>query len=315
MTAVDVWQPNEICPEGVPANVAGLLELVSRIDDLTALLAREKALVFRGFGVSEPELAPVLDALLENRLSYVHGTSPRTRVGTGNVYTSTEYPAELTIPMHSELSYSSQWPTRLLFFCAKAAETGGATPVVDGTRWLGSLDDEVREAFAPGVCYQQNLHDGYGLGRSWQQTFETTDREAVEGFLDRGDYDWSWTGDGGLRMVSPVRPATLRHPLTGAEVWFNQADHFHPAALGDETARELAQLLAPEELPQNVTFADGSAIPDEYILQVRDRGLDAAVDVAWQNGDVMVVDNIAVGHGRRRYAGQRRVLVSMSGAE
>lgn len=77
-------------------------------DELGELLVQEKALVFRGFGVTPGSLDGVLDLLLPNRLAYVHGNSPRTKVGS-NVYTSTEYPQEFTISMHNEMSYAHAW--------------------------------------------------------------------------------------------------------------------------------------------------------------------------------------------------------------
>ncbi|MFJ2575163.1 TauD/TfdA family dioxygenase [Streptomyces halstedii] len=313
MTANPGWKPLEITPEGSAKDRRGAAGLLARLADspgLQTLLDEEKALIFRGFEVSEEELDPALDALLPKRLAYVHGNSPRTRVGR-NVYTSTEYPAEFTISMHNELSYAHRWPARLAFCCVTAPTTGGATPVVDARRWLESLDDEVRERFADGVRYTQNLHGGSGLGKSWQDTFETTDREEVDRFLAASQADSQWQRDGSLR-VTQHRPATVRHPRTGAEVWFNQSDQWHPAALGDETAAALARLMPPEQLPQSVTFADGEPIPAEYVVQVRDRGLAAAVDVNWRAGDVMVIDNILVGHGRRPYTGPRRLLVAMS---
>ncbi|RSN29150.1 hypothetical protein DMC61_21865 [Amycolatopsis sp. WAC 04169] len=304
------WKPREIDPSetGIGASVSDLVEYLDGFD-VTETLTKEKALVFRGFGVTPDTLEQVLDQLVPNRLAYLHGNSPRTKVGQ-HLYTSTEYPAEFTISMHNELSYASRWPTRLLFFCEIAAPVGGATPVVDAALWLDLLDPEVRTAFAGGVRYQQNLHDGVGLGKSWQDTFETDRRADVESFLAETGADWRWTA-GGLR-VSQVRPATIRHPSTGAEVWFNQADQWHPAALGDDTAAALAQIMPPEELPQSVTFADGEPIPDEYVFQVRDRALQAAVDVDWRPGDLLLIDNVLVGHGRRPYTGERRVLVAMS---
>ncbi|MFD9036672.1 TauD/TfdA family dioxygenase [Streptomyces sp. NPDC059567] len=306
------WKPLELRPEGGGTGAEGIREVLAGTGDFAQLLAREKAVVFRGFGVAEHDVETAMDLLLPNRLAYTHGTSPRTKVG-GNLYTSTEYPQHMTIAMHNELSYSHQWPERLFFYCATTPGSGGATPVVDGGLWLDSLDEEVRDAFAAGIRYTQNLHDGFGLGRSWRQTFETDDRTVVESFLEQGEFDWRWMPDGGLRMISPIRPATVKHPHSGTEVWFNQADHFHPAALGDETSRELAQILPPEELPQSVTFADGSPIPDAHILHIHDRGLEVAVDVDWRQGDLMVIDNVAVGHGRRPFGGDRRVLVAMSG--
>lgn len=306
------WKPLELRPGSGRTGAAGIREVLTGIGDFGQLLAREKAVVFRDFDVAEQDVETAMDLLLPNRLAYTHGTSPRTKLG-GNLYTSTEYPQHMTIAMHNELSYSHHWPERLFFYCATTPGSGGATPVVDGGLWLDSLDEEVRDAFAAGIRYTQNLHDGFGLGRGWRQTFETDDRAVVEAFLDQGEFDWKWMPDGGLRVISPIRPATLKHPHSGTEVWFNQADHFHPAALGDETARELAQILPAEELPQSVTFADGGPIPDAYVRHVHDRGLEVAVDVDWRQGDLMVIDNVAVGHGRRPFGGDRRVLVAMSG--
>ncbi|MGC5052956.1 TauD/TfdA family dioxygenase [Micromonospora sp. DT48] len=310
MSERGTWQPYEITPSsaGSAATVDGLVDHLRELD-LTELLTDKGALVFRGFGVEPGALDQVMDLLLPNRLAYVHGNSPRTKVGR-NVYTSTEYPAQYTISMHNELSYAAHWPSRLLFYCQIAAETGGATPVVDARLWLESLDPEVQAAFAGGVRYQQNLHDGMGLGKSWQQTFETEDRAEVEGFLAETGATWEWTADG-LR-ISHVRPATTRHPVTGVEVWFNQSDQWHPAALDDEVAKVMTQMMTPDELPQSVTFADGSPIPDEYVLQVRDRGLEAAIDVDWRVGDLLLIDNVLVAHGRRPYTGDRRILVAMS---
>jgi len=306
------WKPRELIPDelGTVPSTAALLDHLRGLD-LAGLLAAEKALVLRGFAVNPAELDEVLDALLPDRLAYVHGNSPRTRVGR-NIYTSTEYPAEFAISMHNEMSYAAHWPVRLAFYCENAPDSGGATPVIDGELWLELVGPDIREAFSGGVCYLQNLHDGFGLGKSWRQTFETDDRAQVEEFLAAAGASWEWRADGGLR-VEQVRPATIRHPVTGAEVWFNQADQWHPAGLDDATSRELTQIMAPEDLPQSVTFADGGAIPDEYVTRIRDRGLDAAVDVDWRPGDLLLIDNVLVGHGRRPFTGPRRVLVAMSG--
>ncbi len=295
---------------GAEASAEGLLEYLRSAVDLDEQLVQAKALVFRGFNLPEQDLTGVLDLLLPNRLAYVHGNTPRTKVGE-NVYTSTEYPPEFTISMHNEMSYAYQWPSRLFFYCAVAPTTGGATPVVDGTAWLAVLDDDVRERFLPGVRYTQNLHDGIGFGKSWQATFETDDRDEVEEFLATTEAEWQWLPQGGLR-VTQHRRAVTEHPVTGDLVWFNQADQWHVAALDPETAAAMREILTDEEMPQTVTFADGSPIPAADVIQVRDRGLATAVDVDWHAGDLMLIDNVAVGHGRRPFTGPRRVLVAMS---
>ncbi|MET9301026.1 TauD/TfdA family dioxygenase [Micromonospora aurantiaca] len=303
------WRPHEI-----GTAFAGTKDLAGWLDDLgptrlAELLVDRKALVFRGFDVTPESIDAVFDRLVPDRLPYVHGNSPRTRVGR-NLYTSTEYPRQFTISMHNELSYAHRWPARLAFFCEKAAESGGATPVLCGALWLASLDAEVREAFAGGVRYVQNLHDGFGFGKSWQQTFETEDRAAVEEFLGRSEAEWEWGADG-LR-ITQYRAAVTTHPVTGAAVWFNQADQWHPAGLGDKASADMYAILEPDEFPQHVTFADGSPIPDAYVEQIQSRALDNAVDVNWRAGDVLLIDNVLTAHGRRPFEGTRRVLVAMA---
>ncbi|MFE6104398.1 TauD/TfdA family dioxygenase [Streptomyces laurentii] len=310
MTTENAWQPRILRPADVGADATpqGLEEYL-RATDVARLLAEERAVYFRGFGITADSYDGAADLLLANRLAYVHGNSPRTKVGR-NLYTSTEYPAEFEISMHNEMSYAHAWPSRILFFCDVAAATGGATPLVDGRLWLESIDPEIREAFAAGVRYTQNLHDGMGFGKSWQATFETEDRAEVEAFLDGAEAEWSWQPDGTLR-VTQVRRATLEHPVTGTEVWFNQADQWHIAGLGDDAAA-LAEIIPEDELPQNAFFADGSPIPAEYITHVQEIGMKTAVDIAWEVGDLLLVDNVAVAHGRRAFTGQRRILVAMA---
>jgi len=310
------WTPTVIRPADVDVapTSAGLLSHLASIGDLDALLTEAKALVWRGFAVRPDEFDAVIDHLLPDRWAYTHGNSPRTKVGSvgENVYTSTEYPPEFTISMHNELSYAARYPGRLLFYCQQAPAAGGATPVVDGTRWLAALDEEVRAAYRDGVRYRQNLHDGHGFGKSWQETFEATSRSEVERFLGDTAAEWEWRADGSLR-VEQLGPSTVVDQRTGTEVWFNQSDQWHPAGLGDETAAMLADIMAEDDLPQSVSFADGTPIPAEFVTQVRDRGLREAVDNDWSDGDLMLIDNVLVGHGRRSFTGPRRVLVAMSG--
>ena len=312
MIADLAWSPLEITPAtgDVSADPAGLAELIGRID-LDTLLVSRKALLLRGFGIDPAALDAAIELLLPNRLAYLRGNTPRSKVG-GNIYTSTEYPPDQSISMHSELSYAHRWPSRLLFYCETPAQRGGATALADAAVWLTSIDAEVRAAFANGLRYVQNLHDGVGLGKSWQQSFETEERAVVERFLADSGAEWDWLADG-LR-VSQTRPATLRHPVTTDEVWFNQVDQWHSAGLPDAVRTALLRIVPEDELPQTVTFADGTPIPADYVRHVREIGWRHAFDVAWAAGDLLLVDNQAVAHARRPYAGERRILVAMSGA-
>jgi alpha-ketoglutarate-dependent taurine dioxygenase len=305
------WQPLLLTPEeiGVSPDLDGLLAYCGEAGKISQRLTLEKAIVLRGFGLAAGQLESALTLLLPERVPYVYGNSPRSKVG-ADIYTSTEYPGEFTISLHNELSYAARWPARLLFFCDVAPTAGGATPVTDGARWLSCLDREVRERFSGGITYIQNLHGGYGPGKSWQDTFETADQAVVDAYLAASGATWEWT-KGGLR-VSQVRPATVRHPATGVEVWFNQAEQWHVATLDKRTRAAITRVMSEAELPQSVRFADGSPIPDDYVQHIHDRGLESAVDVNWSPGDLLLIDNVAVAHGRRPFSGDRRILVAMS---
>lgn len=290
----------------------GQLEVADVVAQADELVLKHGAVLLRGFAIgSAADFHDAVAHFGDPFSEYLHGNSPRKAVHEG-VWTSTEYPAEYDISLHNELSQSAIWPDRLFFCCLVAAETGGQTPVSDGRAMLAAMDPAVRSRFeARGVAYRQNMHGGYGLGRSWQETYETEDQGKVEAYLRAADVSFTWT-DEDLR-IRQVRPATRRHPVTGEEVWFNQADQFHISSLPGKQAEQLLALVESEdELPQTATFGDDSLIPLADFEHVRDlaRRQECAFD--WRPGDIFMIDNLLVMHGRHAYTGSRQVLVAMT---
>ena len=247
-------------------------------------------------------------------MDYVDGNSPRTRLTSG-VYTSTEYPQEYFISLHNELSYSHRWPGRLFFGCIVAPQANGETVIADSRALLGALPAEIVEEFTRRkVQYIRNLHGGGGFGPSWQDTFETTDRTAVEDYFRSAGMTFEWRDNGGLR-VSQVRPAVARHPKTGEPVWFNQADQFHPSTHPPAVYQSLLSIYRDEEdLPQNVRFGDDTPIDAGMLDEIRRTTRDLTVYFPWKEGDVLMVDNMLVSHGRAPFTGPRKILVSMCDA-
>ncbi|MFE1413612.1 TauD/TfdA family dioxygenase [Streptomyces sp. NPDC058746] len=277
------------------------------------LLSACGAVMVRGLGARDAEafhraVSRFGDSLID---SYRGGNTPRMSV-TDGVFTSTEYPARYDISLHNEMSYAKAWPTRLYFGCLTAAETGGATPVCDGEALLASLPPGVRARFSSGVVYSQHLHGGLGLGKSWQDTYETQDRSVVEAFLAESDAEYAWTPEGGLRVIQR-RPGIRVNPRTGRYTWFNQADQWHPSNLPDEEAELLLELTeTAADLPHWATFADGTLLSDDDLAHVRKAQRENMVAEPWQAGDIMIVDNMSVLHGRESFTGARKVVVSMT---
>ncbi len=276
---------------------------------MDAWLHRAGGVLFRGFGVKAVlEFREVSVAVRPELGAYVGGDSPRIRVA-DNVYTSTEFPPHVEIGLHNEMSYSSWWPERLFFFCQTPAAKGGETQISDGRRVLANLDGAVRNRFADkGVQYEQHLRHAEGPpgpGKSWQETFETEDRAAVEAHARDGGMDWEWTGRG-LR-TSIRRPGVLDHPETGEMVWFNQANLWHAAS---ESAKKWD--APPGEPHHHARYGDGSDISMGDLEAVDSAYRRAELTFPWEAGDVLILDNRLMVHGRKPFEGERAVFVAMA---
>jgi len=212
--------------------------------------------------------------------------------------------------LHNEASYLPRMPRWVLLYCANVAETGGQTPLASSRAVFDALDPEVRSAFTRRrVQYINRLHSGFGLGRSWQTQFGSADRATVETFLRASGYSFRWTDDG--LDVAVVCDAVRAHPATGEHVWVAQVDTWHPATLPEDVRSRLTALV-DTALPNDVRFGDGEPIPDQYAEHIH-----AVTDAQlrtfdWQTGDVLVLDNFLVAHGRMPYTGDRQVFVAVS---
>jgi alpha-ketoglutarate-dependent taurine dioxygenase len=285
--------------------------LRGRWDSVQQLLHEHGAVLLRSFDVRDAAaFRDVAAAFTPGLLDYTYRSTPRTRAEAG-VYTSTEYPPDEQIPMHNENSYTTTWPAKVWFYCDKAAAAGGATPLADSRAVLRRIHSDVRARFTrAGVQYVRNY--GTGMDLPWQEVFQTRDRVQVENFCVLAGMTCHWDGD--QLRTAQVCQAITTHPVTGEQVWFNQAHLFHPSALNEETRDALLALFGTDGLPRNAYFGDGTEIPDADLDHVRAAYQAEMVDVDWRDGDVLLVDNLLAAHGRRPYTPPRRVLVAMADA-
>ncbi|WP_394827935.1 TauD/TfdA family dioxygenase [Pendulispora albinea] len=296
--------------------------------DIERLIHRRGAILFRGFEIEGPEdFALVARATSRHALiEYVAGVARRKKV-TDGIYTSTEYPPHVEMPCHNELSHTKNWTALIFFFCQTPPQNRGETPLVDGRDVVRRMKPETAALFREkGVMYVRYLHCGDGSGLldnnirvldesgypysvSWQRTYGTTDKSVIERAAARAGADITWTKSDDLIWKERV-PAIRRHPQTREECWFSHVVNFHPSRMPPRVRARLPEI----EYPRNVLFGDGTPIHDTLVEEVR--GLVEAGEVLfpWQRGDVLMIDNVLVGHGRRSFDGPRAILTAMAGS-
>jgi alpha-ketoglutarate-dependent taurine dioxygenase len=275
-------------------------------------LLKHGAVLFRNFklgGVAEVgEFARVFAPEL---MEYREPSTPRTEVQ-NKIYTSTEYPPDRAILLHNEMSYSDAWPMKVWFYCVQAAQEGGETPIADSRQVFALLNEEVKKRFAERqVMYVRNFGDGFGL--SWQTVFGTSSREDVEGHCRRAGIEFQWKDHDRLR-TQQVRQAVATHPRTGEQVWFNQA-HVHNILSLEPALRESLLAVAEDQdypLDINTSYGDGSPIEAATLENIHAAYKQSTVAFPWQVGDILMVDNMLVAHGRAPFSGSRRIVVAMA---
>jgi alpha-ketoglutarate-dependent taurine dioxygenase len=268
------------------------------------------AVLFRGLGVSSvAEFEQFIKAVSgDDWVEYREAATPRSLVQ-GHIFTSTEYDNTRRIYLHNENSHVTTWPGKLFFYCEQPSETLGATPLADCRRVFARIDPDVRERFLRlGWQYRRNF--GYGLGFSWQQVFKATTRQEVETYCRENQMSAQWHDDKHL-TVRYRRGAAVQHPRTKEWSWFNHGTFYNTFTVEPALKRYLAG-YQEHEMPYQTYYGDGEPIPTSVMAHLDAAYQDETVVFPWQRGDLLMVDNMLVAHGRQPYTGERRVYVGMT---
>jgi alpha-ketoglutarate-dependent taurine dioxygenase len=279
-------------------------------ESIESRLVEHGAILFRGFEVSSAEqFQQFASAVSSELIEYGERSSPRTRIHS-RIYSSTDHPADQYIILHNEQSYTLNWPLKIMFCCALPALEGGNTPIANSRKILGRLDQQlVRRFIEKKIMYVRNYGDGLGL--PWQEVFQTEERLVVEEHCRRMSIEVEWKSSNRLR-TRQVRPAVRKHPLTGELTWFNHALFFNNSSLETSVRESMLQAVKEADLPFHTLYGDGTPIEPATLEEMEDAYRQETVSFRWEQGDVLVLDNMLTSHGREPFAGPRKVLVSMA---
>ncbi len=226
------------------------------------------------------------------------------------LYSSSAWPASQPMCHHHELSYADPVPGLVLFACVTPADTGGIITLADASAVLSALPADLvarfdREGWLLARSYSEDV------GASWIEAFGTGDRVAVDAYCSSHGIEATWQPDGGLR-TRQRRQAVVRHPHSGRPCWFNQVAFLSGWSLDPDVRDFLVEEYGPEGLPFTTSYGDGDPVPEDVIQSINAVYEAAARPVSWDAGDLLVVDNVRVAHGRGSYTGARDVIVGLA---
>ncbi|HEU5383065.1 MAG TPA: TauD/TfdA family dioxygenase [Ktedonobacteraceae bacterium] len=271
-------------------------------------LLQHGAILFRGFHIQAAAEFEQVALALCPELFGEYGDLPRSGIS-NNVYSSTPYPADQAILFHNESSHLHRWPLKQWFCCLKAAQQGGETPIVDCREVYQNLAPETIAQFThKQLMYVRNFTPG--LDVSWQSFFQTSDKSEVETACQKEQVLCEWLEADQLQ-TRQIRPAIAQHPKTQQMLFFNQMQVHHPFYLEPTVRNYLLSSFGKQRLPRNVYYGDGSEIAEETLQEIIDVYWRLARKFAWQEGDILLIDNMLVAHGRLPFTGQRQIVVAM----
>lgn len=242
------------------------------------------ALLFRGFGPEPGDFAAFTDRFSSSTLGRLHMAQNRREVA-DDKGTSTVNLGMRHVGPHAELGYSPQRPDLLWFSCVRPSADGGQTTLFDGIKVWERLPDPLREKFA------------------------TTD--LLYSFEASGQEDWPlFTGVPAdrartLELLAAERGVSC---TVGGEETIDI--NYRVPAAGPSRFQGLpafSNSIVPN-LTGGVSFADGTPLRSSdglSILRVCD---DLMTPVDWQEGDILVIDNSRMMHGRLPFSDPSREI-------
>ncbi|KAI0494352.1 hypothetical protein KFK09_024486 [Dendrobium nobile] len=273
-------------------------------ESLVAALRRHRALLFRGFDViSVDDFERVVEAFEWDAFQVISGTTTRSKLSE-RIYTANEASVDLFINFHHEMSLRPTVPSKIFFCCSEPSPEGGETSIVASDVIVEKMEERLPEFMAKvadvGIIHGNKTATNAEVGtqaifnKSWVSYLGTDDeaeavKRAKENFSCSTVHFFS---DGSAELIfGPSNPVVERE---GKRAWIipilGYTDNINMASN---------------------KFGDGSAFPLE-VLGIYEQLLEEnCVDIKWQKGDILLLDNFAVQHARRPGKPPRRVLACM----
>jgi len=212
----------------------------------------------------------------------------------GSMATFPTSSTEVAISLHSELGYVKNPPRYCAFGCVLPASTGGQMVFGDSRKILNRIPDDLQGKITE--------RGAYCAGKYKQDHWETClfapngNIQKAEEMMTSLGWNWEWKGDGSLSWWSNL-PAIQTHPITTEKVFLTSTSFLQSFKnMKDEIKR----------------FGDLSEMTLDEFKSLRLAHKLEEFEILLEPGDIVVVDNWLIKHGRRAFQGPRKHFVLFS---
>ncbi|KAL4862900.1 hypothetical protein BDV12DRAFT_206880 [Aspergillus spectabilis] len=309
-------------------SVLTTITTLQKTSKLTSLLATHGTLLFRSLPIHTAEDFSVF--------AHAFGFKPHEIVGivvdrpelAPNVAPANEAPHTVRIYNHNESPQVPHAPDYVFFWSKKAPKVGGETPISSSLELFQRVQREVPEfvellaekGILSSVTYKREAQ--YVGGSTLKQAFgkeivqeddESTQRRKIEKQIaryGRGEYtSFEWKDNWETLIVTHRLPVIRTQPGTNLPTLFTGLAAYYKNRIESEKGSPAGRKNVASQL-----FGDGTPIPEEYLETLARITDEIRVLHRWEEGDVLVFDNVISQHGREPWGdeqGDRVVLASL----
>jgi hypothetical protein len=84
------------------------------------------------------------------------------------------------------------------------------------------------------------------------------------------------------------------------------------SCLEPDVRDSMLSLFSEQDLPRQVYYGDGSPIEDAVMQEISNVYWETAVSFTWQEGDILMLDNMLTAHARNPFKGERKIVVALA---